>query len=112
MTKLFLLPESGLIYGLSEDARYIADSIAERRETAERALAVLPPQSASMESKRSRATTRWVDRVMTLICWSALSLVLDAFAGYAAGLYPAASQNPTHQADPASAPTDATSQQH
>jgi hypothetical protein len=42
---------------------------------------------------------------MTFIWWSALSLVLDGFAGHAAGIYPAAPQNTAHQAD--AAPNDA-----
>jgi putative flavoprotein involved in K+ transport len=102
--------KSGLIYGLSEDARYIADRIAGRRPATEdeHAPTLVPPQSASQESKRPRATTRWADRVMTLIWSSALSLVLDGFAGYAAEIYPPTPQNPTHQAESATAPTDAT----
>jgi putative flavoprotein involved in K+ transport len=100
--------KSGLIYGLSEDARFIADRIAERRDAAEDEPATtIAPQSSSLEPKRSRATTRWADRVMTLIWSSALSLVLDGFAGYAAGNFPAASQTAPHQADSAAAPKDA-----
>ena len=103
--------KSGLIYGLGEDARCVADRIAERRRAAEdkHSPALVPSQSATTEPKRSRATTRWADRVTTLIWSSALSLALDGFAGYAAGIYPVAPQNPTHQSDSATAPTDATS---
>jgi hypothetical protein len=105
--------KSGLIYGLSEDARFIADRIAERRLSAEDELApaLVPRRSASQAPKRSRPRSQWADRVMTLIWSSALSLVLDGFGGYAAGIYPAAPQNPTHQVDSADAPTDASSQQ-
>ena len=101
--------KSGLIYGLSEDARYIADRIAERACDGEAYTAA--PQLALPEPKRSRATTRWADRVMTLIWSAALSLVLDGFAGYGAEIFPTAPQSPTHQADSATAPTDATPSQ-
>jgi putative flavoprotein involved in K+ transport len=105
--------KSGLIYGLSDDARYIADRIAERREAAEQehATAIVPLQSASQEPKRSRETTRWADRVMTLIWSSALSLALDGFATYATGIYPTAPHDPTQQTDPAIAPKDTTLRQ-
>jgi len=58
--------KSGLIHGLSEDARYIADRIAERREAAgeEHAAAIVPLQSASRGRKRSRETTRGADGLM------------------------------------------------
>jgi putative flavoprotein involved in K+ transport len=102
--------KSGLIYGLAEDARYIADRIAERRTIIE-AASIVPPPGRSLEQVRSHATSRWADRVMTLIWLSALSLMLDGFAGYAAGIYPTASQIPPHQADSAIAPTDATPSQ-
>jgi putative flavoprotein involved in K+ transport len=53
--------KSGLIYGLTEDARYIADRIAERRDAdeAERATAPLPGQSGSLEPKRSSSARKW-----------------------------------------------------
>jgi putative flavoprotein involved in K+ transport len=67
--------KSGLIYGLTEDARYIADRIAERRDAAEdeRPTALLPQQSGLPEQKRSRATGKWTDRVLTLI-WCSCEL--------------------------------------
>jgi putative flavoprotein involved in K+ transport len=102
--------KSGLIYGLAEDARYIADRIFERR-TAIEAASIVPLPDRSLASSRSRTTTRWADRVMTLIWSSALSLMLDGFAGYAAGIYPAASQTSSHQADSTIAPTGAPSEQ-
>jgi hypothetical protein len=46
-----------------------------------------------------------VDRAMTLIWWSALSLVLDGFATYATGVYPTAPHDPTQQTDSVIAPT-------
>jgi putative flavoprotein involved in K+ transport len=102
--------KSGLIYGLAEDARYIADRIAERCAAME-AASIVPPLDRSLEPSRSRATTRWADRVMTLIWSSALSQTLDGFAGYAAGIYPTAPQTSPHQAYSAIAPTDAPSGQ-
>ena len=105
--------KSGLIYGLSEDARYVADRIAARRNAAEdgRANALPPSQSGSKEPKRSRATSTWADRVMTLIWSSALSVALDGFATYAIGIYPAAPSDLTQQTDSAIAPTDGTQRQ-
>jgi hypothetical protein len=47
---------------------------------------------------------------MTLIWSSALSLMLDGFAGYAVGIYSTAPQTSPHQADSAIAPTDALQQ--
>jgi putative flavoprotein involved in K+ transport len=102
--------KSGLIYGLAEDACYIADRIAERNAPIEAASIVSLPDR-SLAQSRSRATTRWADRVMTLIWSSALSLMLDGFAGYAAGIYPTASQTSPHQTDSAIAPTEATPRQ-
>jgi putative flavoprotein involved in K+ transport len=104
--------KSGLIYGLSEDARYIADRIAERREAAEEehATVIAPLQSVSPEPKRSRET-RWADRVMTLIGSSALSLVLDGFAICTTGIQPTAPHDPQQQTDLAIAPNDTTLRQ-
>jgi hypothetical protein len=49
--------------------RDIADRLAKRPEVAEEehATAIVLLQSASQEPKRSCETTRWADRVMTLI---------------------------------------------
>ena len=102
--------KSGLIYGLAEDARYIADRIAERRAAIE-AASIVPLPGRSLQPNQSRATTRWADRVNTLIWSSALSQMLDGFAGYAAGIYPTAQQTSPHQANSAIAPTDAPSGQ-
>jgi hypothetical protein len=55
-------------------------------------------------SERSRATKSWADRVMALVWSSARSLLLDGFAGYAAGIYPAGPQNSPHRPDSAIAP--------
>jgi len=98
--------KSGLIYGLSEDARYIADRVAERPVVAEEehATAIVPLQSALQEPKRSRATRGWADRVMTLIWSSAASLVLDGFATYAMGIYPTALHDTPQQTDSVIAP--------
>jgi putative flavoprotein involved in K+ transport len=98
----------GLIYGLSEDARFIADRIAERHDAAEdgQAHAALQPQTTVLRPKTSRVTSSWADRVMTLIWWSALSLMLDGFASYATGTCPTAPHDPPQQADSAIAPTD------
>ena len=72
----------------------------------------MPPlQGASPAPKRSRASTRWADRVMTLIWLSALSLALDGFATYATGTYPTTPRDPPPQADSTNAPPDATPQQ-
>jgi putative flavoprotein involved in K+ transport len=101
---------SGLMYGLAEDARYIADRIAERRAAIE-AASIVPLPGRSLRPSQLRATTRWADRVNTLIWSSALSLMLDGFAGYAAGIYPTAQQASPHQANFAIAPTDAPSGQ-
>ena len=102
--------KSGLIYGLAEDARHIADRIAERCAAIEAASIVLP-RDRSLKRSRSRETTRWADHVMALVWASALSLMLDGFASYAAGIYPAAPQTSPHQACSAIAPTDAPSGQ-
>jgi putative flavoprotein involved in K+ transport len=99
--------KSGLIYGLAEDARYIADRIAEPRTAIEDA-SIVPLPDRSPEPSRSRVTTRWADGVMTLICSSALSLMLDGFAGYAAGFHPAAPHDSSRQAGSAAAPTETT----
>jgi putative flavoprotein involved in K+ transport len=100
--------KSGLIYGLSEDARYIADRIAEQRDAAqdEHAPSIVPQQGILPEPKRSRANTTWADRVMALIWSSALSLMLDGFASYATVIHPATSQDPQQQADSAVAAKD------
>jgi hypothetical protein len=72
--------KSGLIYGLSEDARYIADRIAERRDAAEdeRTAALLPEQSGLLEPKRSSAARRWVARAVMLASTAIVSLALTA----------------------------------
>ena len=93
--------KSGLIYGLSEDARCIAQRVAERADARDSDPLNAAPRMTLPKPKRSRATSRWADRVMTFVWWSALSLVLDGFAGYAAGIYPAAPQSTAHQADAA-----------
>jgi putative flavoprotein involved in K+ transport len=72
--------KSGLIYGLKEDARYIADRIAERRDAAEdeRAAALLREQSGLPEPKRSSARRRWVGRAAMLASAAIVSLALTA----------------------------------
>jgi hypothetical protein len=102
---------SGLIYGLREDASYIADRVAER-PAAEHGLATLiAPQSAPRELKRTRATRPWAAGVMTLIWSSALSLMLDGFATHATESYPTAPHDPPQSAGAMVAPQDATPQQ-
>ena len=93
--------KSGLIYGLSEDARYVADRVAERAGARDSEPHRATPRPALPGPKRSRATTRWADRVMTLIWSSALSLALDGFATYATGIYPTVPHDPPQQADSA-----------
>jgi putative flavoprotein involved in K+ transport len=72
--------KSGLIYGLGEDARYIADRIAQRRDAAEgeRATALLPEQSGSLEPKRSSAARQWAGRAAMLASAAIVSLALTA----------------------------------
>lgn len=103
--------KSGLIYGLAEDAHYVADRIADRAHARDNDAHPAVRRPALPEPKRSHATTKWADRVMTLIWWSTLSLVLDGFAGYAAGLPPASPQNAPRQAGSATAPNDTTPSQ-
>lgn len=96
--------KSGLIYGLAEDARYIAERIAERYDAAEDGNATtIAPQALSKEVRRSRAAKTWADRVMTLIWSSSLSLVLDGFGTHPIGSCPTASHDPRQDA-PAVAP--------
>ncbi|MCC8953638.1 NAD(P)-binding domain-containing protein [Bradyrhizobium sp. Pear77] len=101
--------KSGLIFGVGEDARYIADRIAARCVGAidRRACAHVAQAHTPSAPKRSRVTTKWADRAMTLIWSSALSLMLDGFATYATGVYPTAQHNPP-QADSAVVSADAT----
>jgi putative flavoprotein involved in K+ transport len=104
--------KSGLIYGLREDARYIADRIAARRTAAEDGRATASAlRGASMEVTRSHATTTWADRMTTSIWSSALSLMLDGFATHATRIYQAAPHDPPQKANSAVAFQDATSQQ-
>jgi putative flavoprotein involved in K+ transport len=91
--------KSGLIYGVGEDASFIADRIAERGHPRKDSLAVAAQRSAASRANASTAMTRTADRLMTLIWSSALSLVLECFAAYAVGAYPAAPANPPYQAD-------------
>ena len=103
--------KSGLIYGLSEDARHVADRVAERADARDSKTHTATPHPALPEPKRSHATTGWADRVMTLIWSSALSLALDGFATYATGI-PTAPHDRQHQGDSAIARTDTTPSQH
>ena len=82
--------KSGLIYGLREDARYIADRIAERRDAAEdeRAGALLPAQSGLLEPKRSSAARQWAGRAAMLASAAIVSLALIAGHAPAAPLPP------------------------
>src|SRR5262249_10099821 len=97
--------KSGLIYGLSEDARYVADRIAERRDATDDGFPnEIVRQNASQEPKRSRAAKTWADRVMTFVWWSTLSLMLDGFATHAIGSHPTAPHDPSQHADPAVSP--------
>ena len=91
--------KSGLIYGVGEDASYIADRIAERGLPRKDARAVATQRSAASRANESTAMTRTADRLMTLIWWSALSLVLEGFAPNAVGACPTAPANPPYQAD-------------
>jgi putative flavoprotein involved in K+ transport len=102
--------KSGLIYGLSEDARYIADRVAARREAAEgHEGARFPSKTASLEQARSRTTRTWADRVMTLIWSSALSLMLDGFATSTTGTDPTIPHAARQTADSAIPSRDASS---
>jgi putative flavoprotein involved in K+ transport len=104
--------KSGLIYGLSEDAHYIADRVAARREAAEgHAGALLLSKTAALEPRRSRTARTWADRVMTLIWSSALSLMLDGFITSATGIHPTAPQDARQTTSSAFTPQDASSRQ-
>jgi putative flavoprotein involved in K+ transport len=72
--------KSGLIYGLSEDASYIADHIAERRDAAEddSATPLLPEQSGLLERQRSSAARQWTRRAAMLASAAIVSLALTA----------------------------------
>jgi hypothetical protein len=100
--------KSGLIFGVGEDARYIADRITARCDESERRRASAPvPQAHTLaRAKRSLVTTRWADHAMALSWASALSLMLDGFATYATGIYPTARHNLPHQPYSAVAPAD------
>jgi putative flavoprotein involved in K+ transport len=89
--------KSGLIFGVSEDARYIADRIAERRDAAEdeRAISLLLERSRSQEPKRSRATRKWADGVTALASAAIVSLVLTASSAAEAPLPPCVNFIPT-----------------
>ena len=102
--------KSGLIYGLREDACYIADRIAERRHTDEDGHAIAP-QGTSKSFRRSRRMEEWANRVMTLVWSSSLSLMLDGFATHAIGSYPTTPHDPPQNAISAVAPRDAISRQ-
>ena len=93
--------KSGLIFGVGEDALYIADRIAARRPA-------LTSAGAASAHASPRNGVTWTDRSMTLIWSSAQSLALDGFATYATGIYPTAQHNPPHQADSVVAPADTT----
>jgi putative flavoprotein involved in K+ transport len=102
--------KSGLIYGLREDASYIADRVAERRAAEHRLATLTAPRSAPRRPRRTRATRPWADRVMTLIASSAFSLMLDGFATHAIGSYPNSPPDPPQSAGAMVAPQDATPQ--
>ena len=84
--------KSGLIYGVAEDACYVAGRVAERihHHTDSPSMAVAPLRSASSNAS-APAMTLNADRLMQLIWSSALSLVLEGFAAHAPGTYPTAS---------------------
>jgi putative flavoprotein involved in K+ transport len=89
--------KSGLIFGVSEDARYIAERIAERRDAAEdeRAISLLLERSRSQEPKRSRATRKWADGVTALASAAIVSLALTASSAAEAPLPPRVNFIPT-----------------
>jgi len=89
--------KSGLIYGLCEDARYIAD-----RATASAS------RGASMEVARSHAMKTWADRMTILIWSSAHSLMLDGFATQATRIYQATPHDPPQKANSLPASQDTT----
>ena len=93
-----------MIYGVGEDARYVADRIA-AREGRGTSPAGVPAQRDP--AKQARFMRQSADRLMTLIWSSALSLALDGFATYATGMYRPA-RDASHQEDQAAAPADAT----
>jgi len=101
--------KSGLIYGLCEDARYIADRVAARRAAAEGGRATASAsRGASMEVARSHATKTWADRMTILIWSSALSLMLDGFATQATRIYQATPHDPPQKANSLPASQDTT----
>jgi putative flavoprotein involved in K+ transport len=100
--------KSGLIFGVGEDALYIADRIAARRDESEDRRSPAPVPQAHTPARATASRVTWADRSMTLIWSSAQSLALDGFATYATGVYPTAQHNPPHQADSAVVSADAT----
>lgn len=100
--------KSGLIFGVSEDARYIADRIAAVASEDWPTSAPVRQAHTPDRAKKSRITASRADRTMTLNGSSALSPRLDAFATDGTGIYPAAQHSPPHQADFAVAPADRT----
>jgi putative flavoprotein involved in K+ transport len=105
--------KSGLIFGVSEDARYIAERIAASRvENEDRRASALASQAHALaRAKTSCVTTRWADRAMALIRSSALSSMLDGFAAYAAGIYSTGRHDAPDPSGSAVAVADATQSQ-
>ena len=100
--------KSGLIFGVSEDARHIADRIAERHCAGEVRLADAVAQRARVpaRAKPSPAARTSADRLMTLLWTSVLSLLLDGFVASALGAHPTPAHDPSHQSGSAVAGKD------
>jgi putative flavoprotein involved in K+ transport len=92
--------KSGLIFGVSEDARHIANRIAERRcaGKARSADAVAQRARVPARAKPSAAATTSAHRLMTLLWTSVLSLLLDGLAASALAAHSTAAHDPSHQA--------------
>jgi putative flavoprotein involved in K+ transport len=85
--------KSGLIYGVSEDAAYIADQIAVQHHSDVKPSTVRRPEPAGANSLSTIAGTR---RRLTNAFWSSvLAFVLEGVAVHAAGLHPTATPSPT-----------------
>jgi hypothetical protein len=105
--------KSGLIFGVSEDARHIADRIAERHCAGEVRLADAAVQRARAptRAKPPPAVRTSADRLMTLLWTSVLSLLLDGFVASALGAHPTPAHDPSHQSGSAVAGKDKTPSQ-
>ncbi|HWZ36738.1 MAG TPA: NAD(P)/FAD-dependent oxidoreductase [Bradyrhizobium sp.] len=96
--------KSGLLYGVGEDACYIAERIAQRQELGKATPApVGMPRQPDQAGASMPSLMSWLaGAVMTAIWSAALSLLLEGYAPNAAGISPAAVHEPSHAENPAS----------